>query len=169
MTDAYPGQAFPGGAYPGQQPSEFAGTFPQAGGRVPVESGFAMKRRNPLASWIGLPLITFGIYGFVRYYKIHKEMAEFDRRQQVPVAGPVLVIIFLGWTVIAPLVSYYNCGKRIQAAQRAAGLPETCSAGLGCFLMLVLGIGVLYHQIELNKVVDAYGAVPPGSRVPLYV
>ncbi len=50
-----------------------------------------MKERNPVAVWIGLPLITLGIYFYVWYYKIHKEMAMFDRRRVVPVAGPMLV------------------------------------------------------------------------------
>lgn len=40
-----------------------------------VPSGLQMKRRNPLAAWIGLPLITFGIYHLVWYFKIHREMA----------------------------------------------------------------------------------------------
>ena len=63
---------------------------------APVASGLAMKTRNPFAVWIGLPLITLGIYHFVWYYKIHREMAEFDRRRSVPVAGPMLVILLLG-------------------------------------------------------------------------
>ncbi|MDL9946930.1 DUF4234 domain-containing protein [Gordonia sp. ABSL11-1] len=71
-----------------------------------VSSGLAMKRRNPFAVWLGLPLITLGIYYFVWYYKIHKEMAEFDRRRQIPVVGPMLVLVLLSWTVIAPLISY---------------------------------------------------------------
>jgi Domain of unknown function (DUF4234) len=159
MTEAYPGQF--------QAPSP--GVFAQAAGRAPVASGLAMKRRNPAAVWLGLPLVTLGIYGLVWYYKIHKEMGEFDRRRTVPTAGPLLVLIFLGWTLIAPLVSYYNCGTRIRNAQRAAGLPETCSPALACFLAFVFGVNVLYMQMELNKIVDAYGTVPPGTQLPLYV
>src|SRR5262245_30108493 len=52
---------------------------------VPVAQGLQMKERNPVAVWIGLPLITLGIYFYVWYYKIHKEMAMFDRRRVVPV------------------------------------------------------------------------------------
>ena len=136
----------------------------------PVARGLQMKRRNPLAAWIGLPLITLGIYHFVWYYKIHHEMGEFDRRRHVPDVGPVLVLIFLGWTVIAPLISYFNCGHRIANAQRAAGLRPTCSGLIGMLLMLVFGLGTLYYQVELNRVHDAYGiATPHGTEVPLYV
>jgi hypothetical protein len=134
----------------------------------PVAQGIAMKQRHPVAAWLLWPLLTLGIYHLVWYYKIHKEMAEFDRRRAIPVAGPMLVLLFLSWTVIAPLISYYNCGNRIRQAQRSAGLHASCSAGLGTVLMLVFGLGVLYYQIELNKVVDRYG-VSEGQQVPLFV
>jgi hypothetical protein len=137
--------------------------------RDEVTRGLQMKRRHPLAAWIGLPLITLGIYHFVWYYKIHHEMGEFDPRRKVPDVGPVLVLILLGWTVIAPLISYYNTGHRIINAQRAAGLTPTCSPWIGTLLMLVAGIGILYYQIELNRVPDVYGDVPPGTEVPLRV
>jgi paraquat-inducible protein B len=39
---------------------------------APIASGLAMKRRNPIAIWLVLPLITLGIYHLVWYYKIHK-------------------------------------------------------------------------------------------------
>ncbi|MEA5360091.1 DUF4234 domain-containing protein [Amycolatopsis sp., V23-08] len=141
--------------------------YPAGVQRVPVATGLAMKNRNAVLVWLVWPMITLGIYHLVWYYKIHKEMAEFDRRRAVPVAGPLLVLLFLSWTFIAPLVSYYNAGNRIRTAQHAAGLRPTCSAGLGCFLMLVFGLGTLYYQLELNKITDAH-RVPPGSQIPLY-
>jgi hypothetical protein len=134
----------------------------------PVATGLAMKRRNGWASWLLWPLLTFGIYHLVWYYKIHREMAEYDRRRAVPTSGPVLILIFLGWTVVAPLISYYNCGTRIRNAQRSAGLVTSCSPGLGCLLMLLLGAGVLYYQSQLNKIIAVYHA-PEGTQVPLYV
>ena len=141
--------------------------FPQEP-KTAVATGLAMKRRNGWAAWLLWPLLTFGIYHLVWYYKIHKEMAEYDRRRAVPVAGPMLVLLFLSWTIIAPLVSYYNCGTRIRNAQRAAGLVAKCSPGLGCFLMVLFGVGTLYYQYQLNEVVDRYGE-PEGTQVPLYV
>lgn len=133
-----------------------------------VAEGLAMKRRNPLAVWLGLPLITLGIYHLVWYYKIHKEMAEFDRRRSIPVAGPMLVLLFLSWTVIAPIVSYHNAGARIRNAQRSAGLAATCSPTVAWLLWFVFGLNALYLQIELNKVVDRYNGAPAGTRVPLF-
>jgi hypothetical protein len=128
-----------------------------------------MKRRNPVGVWLGLPLITLGIYHLVWYYKIHAEMAQLDRRRVVPVAGPMLVLLFLGWTAIAPLISYYRTGQRIAESQRVAGLQVSCSAGVGLLLMFVFGLGILYYQAELNKVTTSYGDAPLGTHIALYV
>lgn len=138
-------------------------------GEVAVASGLVMKRRNPVAAWLGLPLITLGIYHLVWYYKIHREMAEFDRRRAVPVAGPMLVLFFLSWTFIAPIISYHNTGTRIRNAQRAAGLAPTCSPAACWLLWFVIGVNVLYMQSELNKVIDRYAGAPTGAQVPLFV
>jgi hypothetical protein len=136
---------------------------------APVAQGLQMKERNPVAAWIGLPLITLGIYFYVWYYKIHKEMAMFDRRRVVPVAGPMLVMLFLGWLVIPAWISFYNTGKRIATAQRAAGMPASCNPLVGLLLSFVFGLGVLYYQSELNKITDSYQHAPEGTQVPLYV
>ena len=144
-------------AMPGYQPAQTS-----------AASGLAMKRRNPWLVWLVWPFITLGIYHLVWYFKIHKEMAEFDRRRAVPVAGPMLILLFLSWTVIAPLISYYNCGNRIANTQRSAGLQPTCSPVVGLLLMLfAFGSGTVYYQYELNRVVDVYQA-EPGTQVPLY-
>lgn len=134
-----------------------------------VGTGLAMKRRNPIAVWLGLPLITLGIYHLVWYYKIHKEMAEFDRRRSIPVAGPMLVLLFLSWTLIAPIISYHNTGARVRDAQRSAGLVPTCSPALSWLLWFVFGLNSLYLQVQLNKVVDRYAGAPTGTTIPLYV
>jgi hypothetical protein len=153
-------------------PNQLQHQVPPPQGVTPLQQnivqGLQMKPRNPALVWILWPVLTLGIYHLVWYFKIHREMAEFDRRRKVPVAGPMLVLLLLGWTFIAPLVSYYNTGNRIRNAQRAAGLTVTCSAGLGLLLMFVFGLGTLYYQAELNKISHSYGATtPPGSLVPL--
>jgi uncharacterized protein DUF4234 len=144
---------------------------PAAGDMIPqqqlIAHGLQMKRRNSFAVWIGLPLITLGIYHLVWYYKIHRELADFDSRRRVPTLGPVLILIFLGWTIIAPLISYYNTGRHIANAQQAAGLPRSCSGVIGVLLMFVIGLGTFYFQVELNKIHDAYPSVQAGADVLL--
>lgn len=177
-----PPQAMPGGyggqppqmppAPPAYPPPPFGGPpgmgQPMPGG-APVAGGLAMKRRNPVGVWLGLPIITFGIYSYVWYYKIHREMRDFDRRRSINPVGSLLTLMFGGFLIIPPFVSLYNTGKRIQDAQRAAGLPTTCSPGIGLLLMFVFSLGILYYQSELNKVVDRYPGAAPGVQVPLFV
>ncbi|GLX47789.1 hypothetical protein Shyhy01_07390 [Streptomyces hygroscopicus subsp. hygroscopicus] len=143
---------------------------PGAGAGAPAMTrlpGLAMKRRGPVAVWLGLPIVTLGIYQLVWYYKIHKELQEFDRRQTLNPAGSMLVLFFLGWTLIAPLVSYHNTGKAIANAQRAAGLPVTCSPAVSMWLAFVFGLNIWYMQRQLNLVVDAYPGAAPGTEVQL--
>ncbi|MEW2324871.1 DUF4234 domain-containing protein [Streptomyces griseoincarnatus] len=134
---------------------------------VAPPSGLAMKRRGPVAVWLGLPIITFGIYQLVWYYKIHQELNEYDRRQNLSPAGSLLVLLFLGWTLIAPLISFHNTGKAIANAQRAAGLQVTCSPAASTWLAFAFGINVWYMQRELNRVTEAYPGATPGAQVPL--
>jgi hypothetical protein len=50
--------------------------------QAPVAQGTGqnMKRRNPVGAWLGLPMITLGIYGLVWFYKVHAELYAYDRR-----------------------------------------------------------------------------------------
>ncbi|MGH3373911.1 MAG: DUF4234 domain-containing protein [Actinoallomurus sp.] len=144
---------------------------PEAAPQVPASQpdlvGTQMKRRNPVGAWLGLPIVTLGIYGIVWYYLVHSELANFDRRRSVN-AGLALCSILLGTLTLGiwPLVTWVKLAGHIRNAQRAAGLEPSCSGGLG-FLLGIIGFGVLYYQIELNKVVKHYGDAAPGSQVPL--
>ncbi|MCC3771874.1 DUF4234 domain-containing protein [Streptomyces sp. UNOC14_S4] len=135
----------------------------------PAAYGAAMKHRGPIAVWLGLPLITLGIYGIVWHYKVNKEMGQFDPRRPVNPVMSVLAVTLGVFLIVPPFVSVYNTGKRIREAQRAAGVEPTCSAGLGVFLMFFCSLYVLYYQSQLNKVVERYGDVAPGTQVPLAV
>ncbi|MEU1825411.1 DUF4234 domain-containing protein [Streptomyces abikoensis] len=175
----YGGQPQPYGSQPqpyGQQSSGYG--YPPAAAQPPApygqpqgsaHFGLAMKRRNVFGVWLGLPIITFGIYLLVWYYKIHKEMAEFDSRRKISPGGSLLTIMFGGILIVPPFVSIYNTGKRIADAQRAAGLQPSCSGGLGLLLIFLFGLWPLYYQGELNKIVDHYQGTAPGTQVPLAV
>jgi hypothetical protein len=129
--------------------------------------GAQMKRRNPVAAWLGLPIITLGIYGLVWYYLVHSELAAFDRRRKIS-AGLALCSMLFGWLTLGiwPLIMWVKLAGHIREAQRVAGLEPSCSGGLG-FLLGIIGFGVLYYQVELNKVVKQYGDAPAGTQVPL--
>lgn len=155
----YQQQAYQGGNVPAQQHRQQA--------PVAVGVGANMKRRNPVGAWLGLPLITFGIYGLVWFFKVHNELHEYDRRIGNAAVNALLSMLFGAITFgIWPLIMWVKLGGRIAQAQRAAGLQPSCSGGIG-FLLGIIGFGVLYYQIQLNKVVDRYGETPPGQQVSL--
>jgi hypothetical protein len=165
---SYPQQ---GQGQPYQQQPQQGGYAPapqqQQGGPVAVGSGANMKRRNPVGAWLGLPIITIGIYGLVWFYKVHVELHEYDRRIDNAATNALLSMLLGGITLgIWPLIMWVKLGGRIAEAQRAAGLTPSCSGGMG-FLLGILGFGVLYYQIQLNKVVDRYGGTPAGQQVSL--
>ncbi|GAA2587982.1 DUF4234 domain-containing protein [Actinomadura fulvescens] len=166
-------------SYPqqGQQQPYQQQQQPQQGGYAPAPAhqqapvaraaGLNMKRRNPAGAWLGLPIVTFGIYGLVWFFKVHKELFDYDRRVGDSSVNALLSMLFGAITLgIWPLVMWCKLGGRIAQAQKAAGLPASCSGGMG-FLLGILGFGVLYYQIQLNKVVDRYGDTPPGQQVSL--
>ncbi|SNR87853.1 DUF4234 domain-containing protein [Actinomadura mexicana] len=134
---------------------------------VAVGTGLNMKRRNPVGAWLGLPMITFGIYGLVWFFKVHNELHEYDRRIDNAATNALLSMLFGGITLgIWPLVMWVKLGGRIAQAQRAAGLQPSCSGGMG-FLLGIFGFGVLYYQLQLNKVTDRYGDTPAAQQVSL--
>lgn len=180
---SYPQQGQPG--QPGQQPyqqqppqhQQQQYQQPQQGGYAPARqqqapsptaSGYNMKRRNPFAVWLGLPIITLGIYGLVWFFKVHNELANYDRRIPNNATNALLSMIF-GWITLGiwPLIMWVKLAGHIAQAQRAAGLQPSCSGGLG-FLLGIFGFGTLYYQFELNKVIDRYGDTQPEQQVPLF-
>ncbi|MFI0407576.1 DUF4234 domain-containing protein [Actinomadura sp. 3N508] len=151
-------QAYQGGYAPAQQ---------QQQGAVARGTGINMKRRNPAGVWLGLPIITFGIYGLVWFFKVHNELHEYDRRIDNAATNALLSMLFGAITLgIWPLIMWVKLAGRIAQAQRAAGLQPSCSGGMG-FLLGIIGFGTLYYQIQLNKVVDRYGETPAGQQVSL--
>lgn len=126
------------------------------------------KRRNVVAVWLGLPLITLGIYSYVWWYKINSELRSFDSRIKVEPALSVLALIpgvlLCG---IPTFISVYKTGERIRKAQIAAGLPGTSNPTIGLLLVFVLGLYPLYYQGELNKIWERYADAPAGTPVQL--
>ncbi|WP_199827785.1 DUF4234 domain-containing protein [Streptomyces specialis] len=166
QSGPYPPQGAPQGPpQPGPYPVA-PGPVPPGMPMSPAGFGLAMKTRNPLGVW-GLTLITLGIYGLVWWYKVQKQLALFDQRIQVNPAVSVLAFLPGGYLIVPPFVSVYNTATRIQTAQRAAGLPQSCSGGLGILLYILLGTHTIYYQSELNKINTHYQNPPEGTQLPL--
>lgn len=118
-------------------------------------SGIEVKKRHPFGP-LGLGIITLGIYTFVWYYKINKELHEYTGEGNPTTS---LMAMLFGWIIIVPpFVSMYKTGERIVAAQGKAGLAERIAP----ILVLVLAIVPIanffwsfYVQKNLNEVWDA--------------
>ncbi|HEX8159699.1 MAG TPA: DUF4234 domain-containing protein [Solirubrobacteraceae bacterium] len=119
------------------------------------------KVRHPVGVF-ALTFLTLGIYYFVWYYKVNREMRDLGRatnQEERLGRSPFhsLLAITLGWLVLVPpFVSVYRTFKRIGAAQEVAGTSERVNVSLG-FIFYVLGlfffpIEMIYAQSELNRV-----------------
>jgi hypothetical protein len=131
--------------------------------RETLTYGLAPRRRNPYLVYV-LGVLTLGMYWVAWFLNTNRELAAFDER--IPGSFGVDATAFaLGWPVGIPsFFALHRMGRRIEAAQRSAGIPETCDPPTGVLMWVCFGVGVLYLQDELNKIVDRYGA-PAGTEV----
>jgi uncharacterized membrane protein YidH (DUF202 family) len=119
-----------------------------------------VKIRNPFGVFV-LAIVTLGIYYFVWYYKVNRELRDAAGADVNPVLA--LLAITIGWFIIVPpFVSWYRTFQRIQQAQQQARLTSEVNPILGFILYVValyfLPLELLYAQDELNKVWRARSA-----------
>jgi hypothetical protein len=121
-----------------------------------ADTGSRAMTRDPLGVAL-LTLVTLGIYFFVWYYKVNREMSELGRARGTDELGDnpgtSLLAVTLGALVIVPaIVSLYNTFLRTQAAARLTGV-EPLNGWIALAFYLFLGIGFpAYLQSGLNKV-----------------
>jgi hypothetical protein len=134
---------------------------------VPIQGADSTAKIRSIVWVIVLEIITLGIYGFAWWYFIHRELRDYGRTKSTTELGTSpgtsLLAITLGALVIVPLlVSVYNCFKRVQAAQRLAGITPI-NGWIGLVLFLVFYPALMgYMQSGLNPVWQAQaGAQPP--------
>ena len=135
---------------------------------IQIRGGDAVgKLRNPLGV-VGLTLVTLGIYGFVWYYKVNKEMAELGRAKRTEdlgtSPGTSLAAVLVGWLIIVPpFVSIYKTCGRLNAGERLTSL-KGMEGGL-LFLLWIFVSPVAYYifQSNLNKVLQAQAGITPDA------
>ena len=131
------------------------------------------KTRDPLGVAL-LSLVTLGIYFFVWYYKVNREMADLGRARGTDELGDSpgtsLLAVTLGALIIVPaIISMYNTFQRTKAAALLTGVePGNGWIALVFYLFLFIGFPA-YLQSGLNKVwgaqTDRVVAVP-GAPTP---
>jgi len=128
-----------------------------------------VKVRNPWAVAL-LPLITFGIYHLVWWYRINKELKAYGEAKgydlgQSPTNS--LLALFPGALIVIPaLVTYYRGTKRVQGASKIAGR-EPVNGWIALVLYLLLAPGMwFYLQSALNEVWEQDAEALPGQAAP---
>lgn len=132
------------------------------------------KIRNPLGV-VGLSFITLGIYFFVWYYKVNKELAEMGKARNTEDLGTSpstsLIAVLFGWILIfiPTLISEYKTWDRKCKAENLVGT-DGMEAGLGFLLTLLIGpVGLYIFQRDLNNVLQAQASgssLPPAPPAP---
>jgi Domain of unknown function (DUF4234) len=129
------------------------------------EAGTTAKIRNIVAVPV-LAIITLGIYLFCWWYFIHRELRDYGRSKGTDELGTSpgnsVLAITLGALIIVPaLISIVRGFKRVQAAQRLAGV-DTINGWIGLILFLVFSPAYYaYMQSGLNSVWRAVGSRAP--------
>lgn len=144
-------------AFPVIAPGAFPTTAPAATPaqvRLAAPSRVVGKTRRLWAVW----LLQFTlIYPLIWYFKINKELRDFDPDIDVQ-PGVAVLAVTLGAVLlfIPPIVSYTHTTSRIQKAQKLAGSQARCSV-LVALLCGLVSFGSVYVQSQLNKAWAQYG------------
>ena len=121
--------------------------------------GVQVRERNPWVTWL-LALVTLGVYGFVYWYKINRELRDASAAWGQPFGNdPVLAVlaVTLGALIIVPpIMSAIYTARRVRAMEELVapdvewgGQP---SSGLTVLLELVGGFHLIYVQSYLNRI-----------------
>jgi hypothetical protein len=76
--------------------------------RIVVVGSETFKRRNVLGVWLGLPLITLGIYSVVWHFKITNEARRYLRDDSIRPWISLLAVTLGGLIIVPPFVSIYR-------------------------------------------------------------
>ena len=128
-----------------------------------------VKVRNPWAVAL-LPIVTLGIYHFVWWYKINKELKAYGEARGYDLGqnptNSLLALIPGFLIVIPPLVSYWRGTKRVQGASKIAGR-EPVSGWISLILYLLISPAMFaYLQVSLNNVWEQEAEAGPGQVGP---
>jgi Domain of unknown function (DUF4234) len=137
--------------------------------QIVVVGNQTFKKRNIFAVWLGLPLITIGIYSYVWIYKVNDEARRFLKDDSIRPVMSVLAFIPGAILIIPPFVTIYRTGKRIARMEAAAGSPNRAEPVVGLILGFVFSLYSLYYQEHLNGLWDRYlspAATPPALPQP---
>lgn len=128
-----------------------------------------VKVRSPWAAAL-LPIITLGIYHFVWWYKVNKELKAYGEAKgydlgQSP-TNSLLALIPGFLIIVPPLVTYWRGTKRIMGAAKIAGR-EPVNGWISIILYILISPAFwAYLQFSLNHVWEQEAEPLPGQPAP---
>jgi hypothetical protein len=128
-----------------------------------------VKIRSPWAAAL-LPIITLGIYHFVWWYKINRELRDYGQAKGYELGqnptNSVLALVPGFILIVPPLVTYWRGTKRVMGASRLAG-KEPLNGWIAIILYVLLSPALYaYIQVSLNDVWRAEADPLPGQELP---
>ncbi|HEY8082187.1 MAG TPA: DUF4234 domain-containing protein [Solirubrobacterales bacterium] len=128
-----------------------------------------VKLRSPWAVAL-LPLITLGIYHFVWWYRINRELRDLGRAKGQDLGqnstNSLLALVPGFILIVPPLVSYYRGVQRVQSASDLAG-KEAPNGWIALLLFLLLPLALwAYVQVSLNEVWRQEAEAQSGQGLP---
>jgi hypothetical protein len=128
-----------------------------------------VKVRSPWAVAL-LPFITLGIYHWVWWYKINKELKEYGDAKGYDLGqNPTnsLLALIPGFIIIVPpLVSYWRGTKRIMGAAKVAA-KEPVNGWISIILFILISPAFFaYLQVSLNHVWEQEADPLAGQDAP---
>jgi len=135
-----------------------------------------VKVRSPWAVAL-LPFITFGIYHWVWWYKVNKELKELGEAKGYDLGqnptNSVLALIPGFLIIVPPFVTYWRGTERIMGAAKIAG-KEPVNGWISIILFLLISPAFFaYLQVSLNHVWEqeadplaGHAAPPTHSEMP---
>jgi hypothetical protein len=123
-------------------------------------SNYPAKQRNGLAP-LGLSIITIGIYYFVWYFKVNKELAELGKARGTDELGDspgmsVLAVTLGAFIIVPAILSLYGTWKRHDTARKMFGVQEGIDAVPGFLLQwFIWPVGAYFLQTGQNALLAA--------------
>lgn len=113
---------------------------------------YPVKYRSPWGTYL-LAMVTLGVYYFVWYVKVNKEITAMSGTAKVGAVGLVLsqCVWPFNW------ISLANTSGRLTALQAKHNLPPTTTAGMMILSNWWFGSNVRYTQRRLNATYRAIG------------
>jgi hypothetical protein len=132
-------------------------------------SGTRVKIRSPWAAAL-LPLITFGIYHLVWWYRINRELRDYGSAKGYDLGqnptNSVLALFPGGLIVVPALITYWRGTKRVMGASRLGG-QEPLNGWIAIILYVLLAPGLwAYIQVSLNDLWRTEAEAMPGEPAP---